>query len=128
MPEITLCIPWPPSVNHYWGRRGHRSFISKKGLEYRAQVATEVRAQKADLHLTQRLMLFIAASPPDRRRRDIDNALKCPIDALQHAGVFCDDEQIDVLSIMRLPNQHGQLFVRLISVGEATRLSEARIK
>ena len=38
---------------------------------------------------------------PDRRRRDIDNVGKALLDALQHAGCFDDDEQIDVLHIER---------------------------
>ena len=37
------------------------------------------------------------AFPPDRRRRDLDNLQKPLLDALQHAGVYEDDSQIDLL-------------------------------
>lgn len=114
---VSLSLPWPPSVNHYWTWSGRRCFISKRGREYRARVVAEVLAKKAARHYAQRLMVFIAASPPDRRRRDLDNILKCLLDSMQHAGVFCDDSQVDLLSVMRLPNLHGEVVVRVIPVG-----------
>jgi crossover junction endodeoxyribonuclease RusA len=41
------------------------------------------------------------AFPPDRRRRDLDNLAKPTLDALEHAGVYEDDSQIDLLIIRR---------------------------
>ena len=42
--------------------------------------------------------------PPDRRRRDIDNPLKCLLDSMTHAGVYEDDSQIkDIELHMREP-------------------------
>ena len=32
--------------------------------------------------------------PPDNRRRDLDNAQKALLDALQHGGAYRDDSQI----------------------------------
>lgn len=45
--------------------------------------------------------MSIRLDPPDRRRRDLDNALKGTLDALEKAGVYNDDGQIDKLSIER---------------------------
>lgn len=39
--------------------------------------------------------------PRDKRKIDIDNRIKCVLDALQDAGVFNDDFQVDELSIAR---------------------------
>ncbi|MBC0395582.1 RusA family crossover junction endodeoxyribonuclease, partial [Escherichia coli] len=36
-----------------------------------------------------------------KRRRDLDNILKAPLDALTHAGLLIDDEQFDEVNIMR---------------------------
>ena len=37
--------------------------------------------------------------PPDSRRRDLDNVLKCTLDALVHAGLMEDDSQIKHLDV-----------------------------
>ncbi len=54
-----------------------------------------------------RLSVKILVNPPDRRRRDIDNFTKVPLDALTHAGVWMDDSQIDELYVRRLPVKKG---------------------
>ena len=54
------------------------------------------------------------AFPPDRRRRDLDNLQKPTLDALQHAGIYEDDSQIDLLVTQRcevVPG--GRLEIRL---------------
>ena len=39
--------------------------------------------------------------PPTRRSIDIDNRMKALLDAMEHAGVYRDDGQIDHLEIVR---------------------------
>jgi crossover junction endodeoxyribonuclease RusA len=48
-----------------------------------------------------RLRVEIIAFQPDQRRRDLDNMLKAPLDALQACGAYHDDSQIDELIICR---------------------------
>jgi crossover junction endodeoxyribonuclease RusA len=48
-----------------------------------------------------RLAIKIAAYPPDRRRRDLDNILKALLDSLTFAHVIEDDSQFDFISIAR---------------------------
>jgi crossover junction endodeoxyribonuclease RusA len=48
-----------------------------------------------------RIALCMDAFPPDRRRRDLDNIQKSVIDAMQHAGMYEDDSQIDLLLTRR---------------------------
>lgn len=98
---ITLELPYPPSVNHYWGVSGKQRFIGKKGKEFRAAVmdaANEAGVQPMEGSLAVHIALF----PPDRRKRDIDNVLKSLLDACEHAGCFEDgDHQVDELHIIR---------------------------
>ena len=101
MTPITL--PWPPTVNRYYRTHLGRVLISEEGRRYRRVVKTHLAGARdlpamSDL---DRLALTIAAYPPDRRKRDLDNLLKPLIDALMHAGAFPDDSQIDVLMIGR---------------------------
>lgn len=48
-----------------------------------------------------RLRVNIQLYPPDRRVIDIDNRLKSLLDAMQNAGLYGNDSQIDELHVMR---------------------------
>lgn len=97
---ITLSLPWPPSVNHYYRRAGNAPLISREGRRYRDRVAREVLIAGSP-RVSGRLTVRIIASPPDSRRRDLDNLQKALLDALAKAGAYDDDSQIDRLCVER---------------------------
>jgi len=103
---IQLLLPWPPSVNHYWGQFGKRRFIGKRGKEFRIAVAEECTGQGIQA-LEGRLSMYVSLFPPDKRKRDIDNVLKSLLDACEHAGCYESDSQIDELKIVRSENRKG---------------------
>jgi len=98
--HIQLVLPYPPSVNHYWGQAGNHRFIGKKGKEFRAAVSNAV-CEAGIQPLEGRLAVHVALYPPDKRKRDIDNVLKSLLDACEHAGCYENDSQIDELHITR---------------------------
>lgn len=115
---IEISLPWPPSVNHYWrtprtGSLAGRTMISEQGRRYREEVWRQVIAQRVKAALTTRLRVEIAAHPPDRRRRDLDNLQKALLDGLTHAGVWADDAQIDDLRIFRADPIMGMVKVKV---------------
>ena len=115
---IDLVLPYPPTVNTNWRRRGSTYFISEEGKRYRRTVALIVRQQRLKLSLSGRLVIRIIAEPPDKRRRDLDNILKAPLDALTHAGLLMDDEQFDEINIVRgQPVSGGRLEIKITDVG-----------
>ncbi|HFO7035680.1 TPA: RusA family crossover junction endodeoxyribonuclease [Escherichia coli] len=117
---IDLVLPYPPTVNTYWRRRGSTYFISEEGKRYRRAVALIVRQQRLKLSLSGRLAIKVIAEPPDKRRRDLDNILKAPLDALTHAGLLMDDEQFDEINIVRgKPVSGGRLEIKITEVGGA---------
>jgi len=95
-------LPWPPSINHYYRRVGFRTLISREGRRYRREVVARLAARRTR-PMRGRLKVVVHVFPPDRRRRDLDNLSKALWDALEHAGVFVDDSQIDDLRIRRGP-------------------------
>ena len=112
-----LELPWPPSVNHAWRNIGTgHTILSKAGREYRQSVAVAVliagkRTFAGDM------VISIEAYPPDKRRRDLDNALKLPLDGLAKAGVYADDFQIQKLTIERMSvAKPGRLVVSIWDV------------
>lgn len=98
---ITLTLPMPPTINHYYGQRprGGR-YIKPAGIEFRKIVADLV-AEAGHKTLEGRIALFAVIHPATRARQDLDNRCKALQDALTHAGVWLDDSQIDELTLVR---------------------------
>lgn len=99
MTSITL--PFPPSVNAYWRHVKGRTLISKEGRQYRVDVIATVLRTGCVTFPVEPLTVSITAFLPDNRRRDVDNLLKAPLDALAHAHVYEDDSQITDLRIRK---------------------------
>lgn len=98
---ITLELPWPPSVNHYYRHVGPRVIISRDGRQYRDIVASRIR-EAAIKKFDGPVELNIQLYPPDKRRRDVDNILKCVLDTLTYGGVYFDDSQVRRLTVEKL--------------------------
>lgn len=108
---MAIVLPYPPSVNGYWRTFRNRQIISKRGREYRKAVQAAVGIPTRH---TGRLAVSILLFPPDRRRRDLDNALKAALDGMAHAGLYDDDSQIDRLEVQRCAVEPpGKLFVTI---------------
>lgn len=98
---LVLNLPLPPSVNHYWGTHGHRRYVSKAGVEFKEQVQDYVMEYRVPKLGAARLEMKVVLHPKNKRKQDIDNRIKALWDALADAGVFDNDEQIDILLVER---------------------------
>lgn len=111
-------LPWPPSNNHYYTVARGRKILSPEGRAYGEAAALACAGQKRPVQpLSGRLGVEVLVSPPDRRRRDLDNMLKPVLDVLTRAGVIEDDGLIDNLWIVRqAPSDGGfiQVSVRVL--------------
>ena len=98
--HIEYIFPYPPTSNHYWGQVGNRRFVGKAGLAFRKEVSIIALKRTQSLY-NARLKVKVYLYPPDKRKRDIDNNMKSLLDAMEHAGVYENDSQIDELHIVR---------------------------
>lgn len=115
---ITFTLPYPPTINHYYGNRGNGGkYIKQKGQAFRRDVMHLVIAErKADM-LEKDICVKLDIFPPDNRKRDIDNINKALLDALTHASVYKDDRQIkDLHSVMHGFDGEGRVIVKISEV------------
>jgi len=123
---MELSLPLPPSSNHYYRRVGRATLISRAGREYRAGVRAALAAMRTR-RMDGRLALVVIVFPPDRRRRDLDNLLKCLLDSLQHGGLYEDDSAIDRIDIRRGPvTRGGGVHIRIAPASVKEAVFEAR--
>ena len=114
--ELTICLPWPPSVNHYWRHGRGGTYMSTAAKAFRKNVQRDVFAAGCP-KVQGRLAVTILAYQPSSTKCDLDNLCKGILDGLTHAGVWHDDEQIDDLRIVRcgvLPP--GKIIVRITEI------------
>lgn len=111
---FSITLPYPPSVNTYWGFHGSHRYLTPKAKAFKAATAEAVRTFGHAGFGDARLEVCIELNAPDRRVRDIDNCVKSLLDALCQAGVFNDDGQVDRLVVERgAVVKGGSCFVRI---------------
>lgn len=117
---LILSLPFPPSVNSY--RTVYRGMmrLSKEGRAFKAAVSDYVVEYRVPKLGDSKLRISMVLFPRDKRKIDIDNRIKSVLDALQDAGVFNDDFQVDELSIVRGKPVKGGAIRVLIEVIDET--------
>lgn len=100
---IVLKLPYPPSVNRYWRRVGNRTVLSREARRFRKRVTDAWFVQKF-VHGRNPLgsalvQVRMTVSPPDNRKRDLDNVLKAVLDGIASAGIIDDDSQVRSLEV-----------------------------
>jgi crossover junction endodeoxyribonuclease RusA len=98
---LQLFLPYPPSVNNYWGFSRSRRFLTPKANTFKQLVHYKVLESKYPSFGRSYIRVGVELYPPDRRKRDIDNPLKPLFDSLVAAGLFDDDSQIVELVVFR---------------------------
>lgn len=111
--RIELEIPFPPSINHCFSYAHGRPVLTKQARTFRSHVRRIARATRLK-PLLGPIAIRIEIHPPDDRRRDVDNAQKTILDALQHAGAFWDDSQVVwLLTVKGKPRAESKAIVQL---------------
>lgn len=96
---MNLTLPYPPSNNRYYRHHHGRVLLSREGRAYRLEALA--RRPSTGWPLIGSVRLTIDVYPPTRWGQDLDNIPKAICDALQHAGILKNDQQIDELVVYR---------------------------
>ena len=100
MADFDINLPFPPSVNAWKTPFRNRMILSKRGREYRKEVADKLRLLGLDGEmLASNLSVSITLNPPSLRRYDVDNFTKSLFDALTTAGFWLDDSQVQSMTV-----------------------------
>lgn len=99
---IKLKLPWPPTINHYYTRtRSGKVIKNTSSQSYMNSVSLMIKSQRHKKLECANYRVDVLVYPPDARRRDLDNLLKCLLDVLQHAGIYSDDYLVTKLYVER---------------------------
>ena len=109
-------LPFPPSVNDYYGLRCNgkapHKYIKEKGRLYRESVLEIVQAKDLELRANIPLEVTVTLTPPDNRTHDIDNVLKCLFDSLTKSNFWLDDSYVKKLHLdYALPSKSGSVLL-----------------
>lgn len=96
---MELNLPYPPSGNHMWKHAKGRHYLTTQAKDYYRNVAYIVVNEGKMVNIDYEVEVECQLFPPDRRRRDLDNAWKVIADSLTKAGVWQDDKQIRKLTL-----------------------------
>lgn len=99
--EIDLA---PPSINSFYGNRGHRKYITHKGREFKTYVETSmyhlVKPGGKTVFGDARVKTDYEFHFRGKRKRDTTNYIK-PMEDCLSGIIFDDDEQVDEMSAKR---------------------------
>lgn len=104
----------PPTVNHYWGKKGKVWYVSKKAKNFKEKIAWIILAKKETRETAlkmrencENVKISIRVFLKDNRKRDIDNMLKGILDALKGV-VYEDDSIVSLINIEKIKSKKIQ--------------------
>lgn len=84
-------MTYPPSVNRLWRNTSKGTLKSGHYRAWEQLAAWDIASQRVK-PVRGPVTVFMACTPPDRRKRDLDNLAKPILDALVGAGVIEGDD------------------------------------
>ena len=91
--QYTVTLPYPPSTNNLFVNKGRGRTKSERYAKWRVDAHWQIKLHPG-ARFSCPVVVEIILGKPDNRRRDLDNALKAPLDALVDMHVIVDDSLI----------------------------------
>ena len=122
---IELILPWGPSINDYYVSGARNKPLTKAARAHRSAIVTWLQPHARKTMWYKKLIVEITMFPPTRADCDLDNYLKPLLDAMEHSGVYEDDNMIDRLVVDRGINvKHGCVKVAIYETRKGLRLCQ----
>lgn len=133
---LEATLPYPPSVNHYWGHKVFKNrygkslvqtYITKDGTQYQKTAGEILKLSINPLYrksgifpLNGDLIVEERFWMPDHRKRDLDNVQKALWDTITKARIWVDDSQVkDVRQSFAGVCKDGMTLIRIFTAKEA---------
>lgn len=116
--EPAIILPWPPTGNTAVRHGNGAHYLRPEVTAYRLRVASILAPVPP---IAGAYELEVELSPPDKRARDIDNALKSLLDACVKSGWLPSDAMSHMrrLLVTVLSDYRGLVFLRALPAPKA---------
>lgn len=104
---LTVFLPFPPSVNNLFKNVGRSRKPSADYLAWQEEAGWALKGAGAHRsRVSGAVRIDLLLSPPDKRRRDLDNLAKAPLDLIVKHGLIEDDSKVTELRLRWHPDAH----------------------
>ena len=103
-----ITLSRPPSLNHLYGRNGHRTYITPKGKAWFEEAGWQLKSQWKKKTIMGDVALYIMYYYCGRF--DWDNGNKALSDLFTKMGVYKDDKQVNFaqIQLVKVPHREDQ--------------------
>lgn len=119
MKNLTLRLPFPPSLNRIWRAVQGRVVLAAAAREWKAAAVNLLPRGRVAAPLEGRLVVTLLLCPPakyGKRKWDVANREKLLADFLTEQRIWLDDSQIDTWLIVRgEPSDRGYVDILISS-------------
>tara|TARA_R110002110_G_scaffold27125_2_gene99009 strand:+ start:69 stop:443 length:375 start_codon:yes stop_codon:yes gene_type:complete len=96
---MQLRLTFPPSANRMYRNIGpKRTIMSKVYRDWKALNSQSIVVRKG-FRLPSIVEVELALTPPDKRKRDLDNYIKPVLDVLEQSGALENDNMVKRLNV-----------------------------
>lgn len=93
--RVEFTLPWPPSINNYYGRRKDGGvFLKPKTKKYLEYTPWLIKSKCKNIKFDGKVKVNYIFATPDKGKHDIGNLYKAIDDSIEKAGLIKNDNDI----------------------------------
>lgn len=93
--KVEFTLPWPPSINNYYGRRKDGGkYLKATARNYLESMPWEIKRQCGQVKLKGKVKVNYVFATPSQGKHDISNLYKALDDVMERSGIIENDNDI----------------------------------